>query len=1060
MSISDDLESELRAKLPSNLYALIPHLIDLLTATTRGQLSTTELQRILEDDSSLVLLFRILKNQPIVLENINVVSVLDSQTGQVRIVVQMLQSPTKHVNVNTDGGDYAEGNIDKRQGQFFVGGIHIHQEAPVSSTPLPPPLTRPPRTSGFVGRKEKLAYYETMLKMEHLAIITGMAGIGKTALATALAERVGIPQKTFWYSFGEGDDIEVIVKKLAAFLAQQGQDGLWRQLHSSGQPQKPKDLLDYLIPLISGQEYLLCLDDFHNVTHDAWLERFIDQMRAELQDGRISLIITSRHKPELEWDVDFESLSGLEDGDIRTLLEQRSVTLPDDAIDALISATQGNAQLIILAINALRRSQNPALLAVNLLNVDNIERFLLDEVDQGLTEDERAVMNALSALLGYPSSREAVAAVLKPETETGTVGADQYSHYEIGIRQLRMHIPPDHPRVTDLLVYQQRLTENISQSRLYGNSETRTAERAEVIHRLNELALALLGQTFNDICGPIIHPKPQEVGKRISELRMLLADLSNRNLLIVTEDNDARRKYVQHAIVQTFYYDGIEDQAELRALHRRAGTYYETAKNDERDPLKAGRHFERAEEYARAAKLITSNFWTLMNQGQARALRQVLERFTAQQLEAEQWVSISIARAEVYGLLGESQPAQVCYQEALAVLDRASDTPAIRERKARVYRGLSVISERNGLGKRAESECQSGLELMTNVELPNLEVARLQAQLAEVLFLRSNYDDTESACRKGLTALPPEPAAPRERALLYQRLATVDGQRNKYREAIAALEHSLILAYQVNDPALIARILNNLGAYLNYAGQKDQALEYYEKCLEFRKKLGDIRGRAITLINQGGVYQERGEYKAAMERFVESRNISTRLNLPDRWATAELNIGIVQFLQEHLDEARESFLQAEASFRKLNNKNYVASCLFRLGDVALAQHDPNAAKGYGEQSLVLAQEVGSAAYEFSALRVIFEALLAQERLDQAAEYLEQARSVHEKLRTEASYGVRVLISSGRLALVRKDYDYALAQAHSALEIAREQNNPHLINLAKQVCADIERERNQ
>ena len=61
-------------------------------------------------------------------------------------------------------------------------------------------------------------------------------------------------------------------------------------------------------------------------------------------------------------------------------------------------------------------------------------------------------------------------------------------------------VGPDHPRYSEVLVYQQRLTENISRARRFGDTNLRQADRAEIIDQLNELALATLGISFNKLC--------------------------------------------------------------------------------------------------------------------------------------------------------------------------------------------------------------------------------------------------------------------------------------------------------------------------------------------------------------------------------------------------------------------------------------------------------------------------------------------------------------------------------------------------------------------------------
>jgi hypothetical protein len=78
---------------------------------------------------------------------------------------------------------------------------------------------------------------------------------------------------------------------------------------------------------------------------------------------------------------------------------------------------------------------------------------------------------------------------------------DAYSAYETGLRQLLGQLGREHPRYAEALTYQQRLSENIAQARRYGDQEARRAERAELVERLNELALAALGRSFNALAG-------------------------------------------------------------------------------------------------------------------------------------------------------------------------------------------------------------------------------------------------------------------------------------------------------------------------------------------------------------------------------------------------------------------------------------------------------------------------------------------------------------------------------------------------------------------------------
>lgn len=79
--------------------------------------------------------------------------------------------------------------------------------------------------------------------------------------------------------------------------------------------------------------------------------------------------------------------------------------------------------------------------------------------------------------------------------------SDTYTSYEIGLQQLLLKLGASHPAHAEALTYQQRLLENISSARRYGDTETRRAERAEIISLANMLALSSLGITLNDLSG-------------------------------------------------------------------------------------------------------------------------------------------------------------------------------------------------------------------------------------------------------------------------------------------------------------------------------------------------------------------------------------------------------------------------------------------------------------------------------------------------------------------------------------------------------------------------------
>lgn len=306
-----------------------------------------------------------------------------------------------------------------------IGGIINIQSLTLNVThtleiPAPPRPDRPPELDEFVGRARELARYAEMLATQRLVVISGMAGVGKTALAARLARQASQPDAVFWHSFREREGIEVIIWKLAAFLAWHGQEELWHMVQSArqigSQLPPPETLFDYVLQMVEGRGYLLCFDDLHLVEKDPLLIRLVARLRAALGSGGLALVITTRRVLSFLQTAEADSLAGLSAEDARLLLERWGLRLPDALFERLYAHTGGNAQFLTLAMNVLQPETDLAGAMERLAESDNIERYLLVEVEERLSEQEQAVMGAVAVLLGYPGSQDVIEAMLDGES--------------------------------------------------------------------------------------------------------------------------------------------------------------------------------------------------------------------------------------------------------------------------------------------------------------------------------------------------------------------------------------------------------------------------------------------------------------------------------------------------------------------------------------------------------------------------------------------------------------------------------------------------------------------
>ncbi len=792
--------------------------------------------------------------------------------------------------------------IPSRAAQESVGAPSQKSEL----TPPPEP-TRPPQVIDFVGRKAELAYYADKLATRQPAVIAGMAGVGKTALALALAQRVTLPDQVFWHAFHEGEGVDALLWKLAGFLAWRGQEDVWRMLQgaqeSGGQPPPIPVLFDYLFQTLRGRGYLLCLDDFQFVDDDSLLNQLVERLCEGVEAEELSLIITSRRMPGFVSAAEYETLSGLSVTDTGHLLTAREVSLPENLAAKLYTRTEGNAGLLNLALEALKQARNPARLIARLAEADDIERYLMNEVDESLSEDEREVMSTVALLLGYPGTRDAIETVL----DGGSV-------------------------------------------------------------------------------------------------RRALRDLGQRHLLSVGQGQWGK-EYGQHALLQTFYYD-LLGRRERRDMHCRAGEFYEA---EEPDALKAARHYERGGEGERAAQLATDDVWTLINQGQARALNSLLEQFAARKLPPELWAAVNVARGEIGTLQRENQLAQDSYQEALTGLDTLPDSPQVRKLYARACRGMGDLL-RYESPERALDWLRRGLDKLDAAN-PR-EQAALYLKMSTAQMYLGDYEAASKAVQKGQSLLPPGSHWLGVGALMNQGM--IYANQGAPQRASEVFTRALEMSRQLNNYFQTLVILNNLGICLMMAGDWPGAIDSYRQGLNIAEQLGSLTNQVMLSLNLGLIRARQGDFTCAAQHFSDGLHLARSNGLDKYKISGQLGLADLHLRQGEPQAAAPLLDEAQGLALEIKLKNKLPDIYTGQAQVCLAQGEMRAAREHAEQAVDLARELGMDYEEGVGLRVLGRALLAAGQAAPARAAFEQSLAIlidqdpYKAARTQAAWALALL----------------------------------------------------
>ncbi len=794
------------------------------------------------------------------------------------------------------------------------GDVHItsaaslHLQEPVAPPPAPLPL---PSVEGFVGRVRELAVYAEALRTTGHAVITGMPGVGKTALAAKLALSVAAPDKIFWHTFHAHEGLDTLLWELAGFVAWNDNDQLWQLLQRSSQPPPPETLVMSLLQAISGQNYLLCLDDIQFMDDDPAFEISIDRITGAFGASGLRLIATADRVPAVEGLVHWEPLGGMGLEDVRRFLVARNVTLSDLLSAELHAKTGGNVQLLSLAAHVLQGTTDPARVISQLAHADNIAYYLLDEVDKGLDEAKRRVMTALAVLGGIQSRAAAVEAVLDGEN----------------------------PR------------------------------------------------------------------------RTLLTLISR--YLVTSQMGVIEQEYSIHSTLQSFYYDGL-GQRERQIMHARAGVYYEQR---ERAYLRAASHFWNAGELSHAAQLATVHVRRLINQGQARPLRSLLESFDEAQLQPLEWVQVKLAQAQVCRILGDGAATQAACQEALGTLDGMENTPELNVFRAKTCRemGLALKYERprealswfeRGLARLAIAQATTG-----EAHVDREEEGLLQLHVGGVQISLGNY---EAALQATLTAL--ENISPRESALFaysYHNLGNIYSVQGDFAKAAHYNQLSLDISRRLHDDLNVVAVLNNMGIDKEISGDWPGAAADYEEALRIADQLDSVVDR-VRIANALAMLEvRRGEDAAAEQTLLQAIEIARSHAIGEGLVYLLHTQADLELSRRHWDAAEHALYEAEHMARDLDTRYVLSEVLCSQAELALERGAADQALACVQRARQLAEELELGLENGKALRVLAQIQMMQGDKLIALESFAQstllvADEPYEVARCKAAWGAALL----------------------------------------------------
>jgi len=391
--------------------------------------------------------------------------------------------------------------------------------------------------------------------------------------------------------------------------------------------------------------------------------------------------------------------------------------------------------------------------------------------------------------------------------------------------------------------------------------------------------------------------------------RFLLTDTEETNLWL-------------SPILRAYVYER-QSKADCQRRHRLAAAYYEA----QAAPLLAARHWRRAQQDARAVRVLFPVVDELIHELHGKELIEFFQQLDPKRLVDEQWYAVQLRLSDLFQRSGQ-------HEEALAAGRQALQASADPTKQARVYRRIGKLYEiRNQL--HALRYYQQAAE---RFQPTDPELAELLKDRGWLYCLRKEWDAAQNDLQQALHVAPQ--TAHSLRADIYDAMASLHRGTGKYRQALTYAENALSLREEGGDLMRIAKSLGNLGLLYRAMGEYGPAAAAHQEALHTYQKLGNQELTATALLNLGATYFLAQKLPSAIAAYQQSLTICQAITLPLIEIKAHYNLAEA-FAAIHQTQAAQQHWQAGYDLcRQLNFDDQEALFLVLHTTLALPELNP------------------------------------------------------------------------------------------------------------------------
>jgi eukaryotic-like serine/threonine-protein kinase len=292
-------------------------------------------------------------------------------------------------------------------------------------------------------------------------------------------------------------------------------------------------------------------------------------------------------------------------------------------------------------------------------------------------------------------------------------------------------------------------------------------------------------------------------------------------------------------------------------------------------------------------------------------------------------------------------------------------------------------------------------------------------------------------------------------AMALNNLAGIYFQMGDLARSAEAFQQAIKQFREIGNPEGVAAALSNLGGVRLSLGDLAAGKKYFEDAIPNYQAVEDHEGVALTLNNLGDLSRQSGELDAAKIDYEKA--MATAQQIDNKSAEGYVLYGLGDVLYDRGDfaAARKSYEESLAMRKQLGEKQAVAETEVELAQISIEEHDATAAENVLRRCREQFHQEQQADDELAASTELIYALLAQGKLADAQQEIQQAATLEKRSQNPLSR-MQFSVASARGVLASQRPQGAKETLEKLLREAREKGFLGVEFEARLALAELEK----